>query len=161
MRRQPTYRLCFGGKFQIAEIAVRGTSIRNKNRVVKVEYHRHARPFDEPLKDGRAKQRCFAKNVNRVKMLNGPDERQPSGESARNVRELSPHVSGLIQQSVQIFVFEWSVSDLDPTLAQQRFPLLNSETLTRRRVVHAGHYGKKTHICCWEFVGKSDSRVSI
>src|SRR5438067_2178132 len=98
MRGEMADRLCLGGKLQIAEVAVRRTSVRNKNRVVKVEYYRHARPFNEPLKDGRAKQSCFAKNVNSIKLPNRTDERQSPGESARNVRELSAHVSGLIEQ---------------------------------------------------------------
>src|ERR1041385_447511 len=63
----------------------------------------------------------------------------------RDEPEFLRHQAGLIEQRVQLFVFEGRVSDLNSTLAQQRLPLLEAITLAWRGVVERGHQCKDVH----------------
>src|SRR5205807_8580091 len=116
---------------QITKITIGRTTVRNKDRIVKVEDHGHALPFDQPLEDRRAQQGSFAKDIDRIVLSRRVDDGKTARELARDVRQCSPNASLLIGQLVELFTLEWRVSDLYPALTQQAFPLLNPEPLTR------------------------------
>src|SRR5216683_473745 len=113
MSSKATNRFCLAGKFQITQIAVRGTTVRNKNCVVEVKDNRHSLSRDQTLEERRSQQCGLTKNVDSVKLPGRIDHREPAGKAARNVRELAPHVSRLIEQLMQLFVFERRISDLN------------------------------------------------
>ena len=66
VRSNPTDLFGFAGKFQIAEIAVRRTAVRNVNRVVKIKYDWNALTLKQPLDHRRPEQSSFSEDVTRV-----------------------------------------------------------------------------------------------